>query len=271
MLFPWLRRLRAAPRIPDAAWQATLARYRFLAGRPAADVERLRQFAAEFLRDKEFHGAHGFVISDEVALAIAAQAVLPVLHLKGGLDWYDDFVGVVVHPCEAVARRKTMDDTGVVHEYEEVVAGEAMERGPVMLSWQDVLAGDGASGDGYNVVIHEFAHKIDMRDGDADGCPPLPAGFRGASNSREAWFAALKPAYDGFREQVIIAERFGGAAPWLDAYGAETTGEFFAVACEAYFVNRARLAGDFPELADLFDEFFTPAAARRERGRLARE
>ena len=101
----WLRGLRAAPEIPEAAWQATLVRYRFLGDRPTVDVAQLRTLAALFLRDKEFHGAHGFVISDEVVLAIAAQAVLPLLHLKGGLAWYDDFVGIVVHPAEVVAHR----------------------------------------------------------------------------------------------------------------------------------------------------------------------
>ena len=104
-----------------------------------------------------------------------------MLHLKGGLAWYDDFVGIVVHPSEVVARRKTTDETGVVHEYDEVLAGEAMDRGPVMLSWQDVLASSVTRDEGYNVVIHEFAHKIDMRGGAADGCPPLPAGFAGTS------------------------------------------------------------------------------------------
>ncbi|MBT2304722.1 zinc-dependent peptidase [Variovorax paradoxus] len=258
-MFGWLRGLRAPPPIPEPAWQATLARYPFLAERPAADLERLRRLAAEFLRDKEFHGAHGFVITDEVALAVAAQAVLPVLHLRGGLRWYDDFVGIVVHPSEAVARRKTTDETGVVHEYEEVLAGEAMDRGPVMLSWQDVLASSITRDAGYNVVIHEFAHKIDMRGGAADGCPPLPAGFAGTSSARDArvaWFAVLQPAYDAFREKIIVAERFGGEPPWLDAYGAESPGEFFAVACEAYFVNRTKLAAEFAELVALFDEFF---------------
>lgn len=259
-MFGWLRKLRAAPPIPEAAWQATLARYRFLADRPAADAERLRELAAEFLRDKRFHGAHGFVISDEVALAIAAQAVLPVLHLKGGLNWYDDFIGVVVHPSEVVAQRKTVDATGVVHEYEEIVAGEAMDRGPVMLSWQDVLASGATQAEGYNVVIHEFAHKIDMRGGSVDGCPPLPPGFRGTTNAREAraaWLAVLQPAFDAFREKTIVAERFGGDPPWLDPYAAQSIGEFFAVACEAYFVNRGQLQGDFPELVALFDDFFT--------------
>jgi Mlc titration factor MtfA (ptsG expression regulator) len=260
-MFKWLRRLRALPPIPDAAWQGTLARYAFLGERPAAERQRLRTLSAEFLRDKQFHGAQGFVITDEVALAIAAQAVLPVLHLKGGLDWYDDFVGIVVHPSEVVAQRKVVDEAQVVHEYEEVVAGEAMDRGPVMLSWQDVLASSVTSEGGYNVVIHEFAHKIDMRGGDADGCPPLPAGFAGKRSAREAraaWLAVLKPAYDDFREKTILADRFGADPPWLDAYGATSLSEFFAVACEAYFVNRPNFARDFPAVLLLLDEFFLP-------------
>jgi len=261
----WLRRLRAPPRLPDAAWQATLDRYPFLAERPAADRERLRLLAATFLRDKEFHGAQGFVITDEVALAVAAQAVLPVLHLKGDLSWYDDFVGIVIHPSEVVAHRTTTDATGVVHQYDEVVAGEAMDRGPVMLSWQDVLASSVTRAEGYNVVIHEFAHKIDMRSGAADGCPPLPAGFLGRRSAREAraaWFAVLQPAYDSLREKVIMADRFGGEAPWLDAYGAQSPAEFFAVACEAYFVNRSALQAEFTALVGLFVAFFNSPTAR---------
>lgn len=251
-MFGWLRGLRAAPVIPDAAWQATLRRYRFLADLPAADGARLRALAALFLRDKRFHGAGDFTITDEVALAIAAQAVLPLLHLPGGLDWYDDFVGVVVHAGEVVARRRVTDADAVVHEYDEVIAGEAMEHGPVMLSWQDVLASSVTTGDGYNVVIHEFAHKIDMRDGAVDGCPPLPPAVRAR------WLAAIHAAYEAFREKTILADRFNAEPPWLDAYGAESIGEFFAVACEAYFVNRARFSEDFPVLLALFDGFFRP-------------
>jgi len=255
----WLRKLRPLPVIPDATWQATLVRYPFLAERPSADVQRLRLLAAEFLQGKEFHGAHGFVITDEVALSIAAQAVLPLLHLSAGLAWYDDFVGVVVHPAEVVAPRKVMDEAGVVHEYEEVVAGEAMEHGPVMLSWQDVLASSVTIDEGYNVVIHEFAHKIDLRNGAANGCPPLPPGFGGTQNARAAaaaWMAVMEPAYTAFREKTIVAERFGGEPPWLDDYGAESISEFFAVACEAYFVNRGQFAREEPALLRLFDEFF---------------
>lgn len=246
----WLRRRRARE-IPQPLWAATLASYPFLADRPPVEVDRLRELAAQFLAAKEFHGAQGLVITDGMALDIAAQAVLPVLHL--GLDWYDDFVGIVVHPDEVVARRSTTDDDGIVHDWEEVLAGEAMEGGPVMLSWSDVRDAGVAAAVGYNVVIHEFAHKIDLRDGAPDGCPPMPS-----TAARRHWLGALEPAFHAFREQVIVAERFSGEPPWLDAYGATAIDEFFAVACEAYFVNRERFRAEFPTLAPLFDGFFRP-------------
>lgn len=247
-MWGWLRR-RGAPALPDALWDATLARYPFLADRPPADRQRLRELAAAFLAEKEFHGAGGLAITDEIALAIAAQAVLPVLHL--GLAWYDDFVTVVVHPDEVLARRSTMDETGVVHDWDEVLAGEAMEGGPVMLNWRDVAQAGTSAATGFNVVIHEFVHKIDLRDGAPDGCPPLPS-----REARREWLGAMERSYQRFREDVIKAERFGAEPPWLDPYGATAIDEFFAVACEAYFVNRSRFAQDFQELAVLFDGFY---------------
>jgi hypothetical protein len=242
-MFGWWRRRREPPGIPDALWDQVLRDFPFL---QSEDPAALRALSARFLAQKEFHGAQGLAITDAIALAIAAQAVLPVLHL--GLRWYDDFVGIVVHPDEVVARRQSMDEAGVVHEWDEVLAGEAMDEGPVMLSWADV---QGASADsGYNVVVHEFIHKIDMRDGAPDGCPPLPRA------ARQAWLEVLHAEHERFREQVVIADRFGGEPTWLDPYGAENPGEFFAVAGEAYFVNRERFTQEFPRLVPLFDGFF---------------
>jgi Mlc titration factor MtfA (ptsG expression regulator) len=249
----WWRRLtgrRVAGRlIPDALWSDTLAQYSFLAALSLEQRTALRQLSSEFLADKEFSGAQGLQVTDAMAVAIAAQACLPVLHL--GLSWYDDFKGIVVHPGAMLARREVVDDLGVVHRYREEITGEAMAGGPVTLSWQDVASADGLAGEGYNVVIHEFAHKIDMRDGLADGCPRL------ASRAAYAhWQTVMQSAYERFRAQVVMADRFGAEPPWLDAYAATDPGEFFAVACEAYFVNRSRLTQDFGELVGLFDQFF---------------
>jgi Mlc titration factor MtfA (ptsG expression regulator) len=255
-MFSWLRKRPAARAIPEDLWQSVLGAYPFLAARSPGQLHALREAAAQFLATKEFHGTHGLAITDAIALAIAAQAVLPVLEL--GLAWYDDFVGIVVHPGEVLARRTETDETGVVHQWDEVLAGEAMDGGPVMVNWHDVEGAGATAEQGYNVVIHEFIHKIDMRDGEADGCPPLRS--RGA---RRDWLAAIRAEWEAFREKVIIAERFGGQPPWLDAYAAEAVSEFFAVACEAYFVNRGRFENDFPALAQLFDGFFTPAKTPR--------
>lgn len=258
MIARWLqaRRARREARIleqraiPDALWQLTLARYAFLSQRSAQDLCRLRDMATLFLARKEFSGAHALEVSDEMAVAIAAQACLPVLEL--GLDWYDSFVGIVVHPDLVSVRREHMDETGVVHEYEESLAGEAMEGGPVMLSWRDVaLSGDSAEY-GYNVVIHEFAHVIDMRDGAADGVPPLPT-----RAAREHWLAVLEAHFAALCDEV---DR--GDEPLLDPYAAESLEEYFAVATETFFVAPFELRAEHPELYALLAGFYRqdPAA-----------
>ncbi|MFZ2651734.1 MAG: M90 family metallopeptidase [Burkholderiaceae bacterium] len=237
--------------IPEPLWRLTLTRYGFLAGLDAPAAAELRELATLFLAEKEFFGADGLHVSDEMAVAIAAQACLPILRL--GLHWYDGFKGIVVHADAVMAQREVVDEFGVVHEYEEELSGEAMEGGPLMLSWRDVQD-SGASADwGYNVVIHEFAHILDMRDGVADGVPLLPD--RGA---RERWTAVLDAQYREFCESVDQ-----GLDTVLDPYGAESPDEFFAVATEAFFTVPSQARGAHPQLYALLAEFFRqdPAAA----------
>lgn len=261
-----LARFGGAPLLPDALWQQVLSGFPLLRQLPAASQQRLRMLTGQFLTDKEFTGARGLTVSDEMAVAIAAQACLPILNMgPKGLALYRGFKGIVVHPGAMLARRRVTDAAGVVHHYTEVLAGEAMDKGPVTLSWEDVAsaarprAADSADGAdsadtgslGHNVVIHEFIHKMDMADGPANGCPPLPS-----RAARQAWQATMTAAYERFRQQVVMADRFGAPPPWLDTYGAQSPVEFFAVAGEAYFVNRARFAQDFADVTALFDGYF---------------
>ncbi len=237
--------------IPEPLWQATLARFPFLALLDEASAQRLREMSTLFLDRKEFSGAHGLSITDDMAVAIAAQACLPIVNL--GLDWYDGFVGIVVHAGEVVAQREVMDEDGVMHHYGEPLTGEAMEGGPVTLSWQDVAeAGDSAEW-GYNVVIHEFAHVLDMRDGEADGVPPLPS-----REARAEWQAVFGARYEAFCAQVDAGEE-----TLLDPYGAEAASEFFAVACEAFFVAPLDLQCEHAEVYALLRQFFQQDPALR--------
>jgi Mlc titration factor MtfA (ptsG expression regulator) len=230
--------------IPDVLWRRTLKRFPFLPREGSADGEELRRLCSLFLDRKEFSGARGLVVSDDMAVAIAAQACLPILRL--GLDAYDGFVGIVVHPGQARVRREHVDDAGVVHEYEDVLSGEAVHGGPVMLSWRDVRAA-GASADlGYNVVIHEFAHVLDMADGLADGMPLLPVDLPAAQ-----WRQTLQADYE------ILCRRVDADEPTaLDPYGAQSPDEFFAVASEAFFVAPQAMRAEHATLYTMFSRYY---------------
>jgi Mlc titration factor MtfA (ptsG expression regulator) len=237
------RTLQRRP-IPDDLWQLTLQHYPFLARLSAADGSRLREMSTLFLARKEFSGTHGLSVTDEMAVAVAAQACLPVLEL--GLDWYDGFVGIVMHPGEMLAKRSTTDDDGVVHEYDELLSGEAVAGGPVTMSWQDVSSGAETMPQGYNVVVHEFAHVLDMRDGLADGVPPIAD-----RTLRDDWQREFEAAYLRFCDELDA-----GIDTWLDPYGAQAPEEFFAVCSEAFFVAPHELRARFRRLYDVMQRFF---------------
>ncbi|MDP9043286.1 MAG: zinc-dependent peptidase [Pseudomonadota bacterium] len=245
----WWRRWRADRTlerrpIPEALWQLTLARFPFLGWRGADDLATLRELTTLFLADKEFTGTRGLVVTDEMAVAIAAQACLPALRL--GLGWYAGFKGIVVHADAVVAQREIMDEDGVVHAYEEALAGEAMQGGPVMLAWHDVDTAAESADAGYNVVIHEFVHVMDMHDGQADGVPPLPD-----REAIDAWTRVLDAEYDAFCERVDRGED-----TFLDPYAAEAPEEFFAVTSEMFFVAPADLQLELPRMYTLLAGFF---------------
>jgi len=227
--------------IPDALWQATLARYPFL-----PDAPRLRAMSSLFLATREFHGAGGLVVTDAMAVAVAAQACLPVMHL--GLRAYGPTQGIVMHPGEVLAPREDVDEHGVVHQWEEPLAGEAMPGGPLMLTW-DAVDWQDDGGPVFNVVIHEFVHLIDLGNGESDGLPPLPS-----AEASRAWLEGLTAAWDRFADRVAHRE-----PSCIDDYGTEALDEFFAVAAEAFFVDPEALRAEDPALHQQLADYFQPA------------
>jgi hypothetical protein len=245
----WLREwrqrriLRRHP-IDERLWRRVRARLQFLDGLSAQEENRLRDMAIVFLAEKQITPVRGAALRDADRLSIALQACLPVLEL--GLDCYRGWVGIVVHPADFKVSRSETDEHGVVHEWDDELAGESWPGGPVVLSW-DALdeAGSVAEG-GVNVVIHEFAHKLDMMDGEMDGVPPLPT-----RQARAAWIAVLGRDLQRFRREVDA-----GGETFLDPYAAESEAEFFAVASEAFFESPNALQRGYPELYALFRQFF---------------
>lgn len=249
--------------IGDAMWQDTVGSLPFVASLPPEDISHLRLLSSLFLDGKEFSGAAGLQITDAQAVMVAAQACLPLVHMAPRdrpdlvLAWYDGFVGIVLQPGEVRARREWVDEDGIAHSASEDLTGEILEGGPLMLAWSDVQAAAETAKEAYNVVIHEFIHVMDLRDGHADGCPPMP------SDKRREWLTVMQAEYERFVQESELWERFGSLQegseqPLLDAYGRTGIDEFFPVAAEAYFTQREAFALRHPALLRVFDGFFKP-------------
>jgi hypothetical protein len=257
-----LARLGAASRvaIPDDLWQSAIEHLPYVATLDAVDRARLRELCEKLLADKEMSAAGELELNARMQVLIAIQACLPILNL--GIEWYRGWTSIVVYPSEFVVPREITDEDGVVHEYEEPISGEAWDGGPLIVSWADVegAAEDEDSTWSYNVVIHEFTHKLDMLNGDPDGIPPFDRQLHGGIDPKE-WREALADAFERFNAELdlIAAELPPGIDPDsedadphyahlpLDPYAASEEGEFFAVSSEQFFVDPARLQQAFPE------------------------
>jgi Mlc titration factor MtfA (ptsG expression regulator) len=212
----------------------------FLGHLDADDRRRLRAMTREFLAEKEWASADDLRLTPAIQLSIALQACLPVLNL--GLECYRGWVGIVVYPGDFVIPRSVMDEDGVVHDYDDVVLGEAWEGGPVVVSWFE----NKAEADGVNVVIHEFAHKLDMANGAIDGMPRLPADM-----SREEWIRVFDEAYEDFLGRIEAEE-----PTRLDPYAATDPAEFFAVMSEAFFQTPTLLYADYQAVYEQLQRFY---------------
>lgn len=238
-LFDWLRG-RRRPEIVADLWAQTVAGLPFLAVLTVDEQKRLKLLAEEFLAEKEFSTGGGLELSDAMCVAIAAQGCLPILEF--GLSAYRGWVGIVIYPDEFVVPRQMADEDGVVHEYDDVLSGEAWEGGPLIISWRDAQM----AGDGYNVVIHEFAHKLDMLNGEADGIPALHAGL-----PVDRWERVFFAAWEDFCQRVDSGEETR-----IDPYASEHPAEFFAVLSENFFEQPALLTAEYPELYALLRDYY---------------
>lgn len=221
-------------------------------GLSADEVEHLRQLAVLFLHQCQIVPAAGLPVDRDMKLHLAAQACLPVLAL--GLDWYRLCSTIVLYPGGFAARHRYQDALGLEHDEVSPMAGEAWGQGPVVLSWNDVA--DSGERDGFNVVIHEFAHKLDMLNGDANGYPPLHRGMR-----LDVWTGVWSKAYADFCAGVEA----GREDPAIDPYAAESPGEFFAVLSEVFFELPLALRMRYPEVYDQLTAFYRQSPARRLR------
>lgn len=214
------------------------------------EQDRLLEVCQELLSRKRWEAARGFALDDTVRVVIAAQAALLVLGLS--TDHFRLVSGIIVHPTTLLTSGvRPGPSASTVSADRLAVLGLAQDgRGPVALAWDQVLAGAHRRERGHNVVLHEFAHKLDMLDGAVDGTPVLPRELR------TEWVAVCTQVYDD-----LVA---GRPRPPMRWYGATNPGEFFAVATEVFFEQAGELATAEPELYAVLSRFYRQDPAARQ-------
>jgi Mlc titration factor MtfA (ptsG expression regulator) len=244
------RRILARVRLDEATWLRVAGRFSFFLRLDEAERARLKDLVVLFLHGKQMSAAGGLELDLEKKLGIAIQACIVILNL--GIEHYDGWVEIIVYPDEFVPRHEFRNEDGLIETDDVSYAGQAWLNGPVILSWADVEnAGDA---DGMNVVIHEFAHKLDMLNGDANGFPPLHKGM-----SREAWSKAFTAAYEDLCRRVDAGEDTE-----IDPYATESPAEFFAVISESFFEIPDLLQTVYPEVYGQLSQFYRQDPASRE-------
>ncbi len=220
-------------------------------GLSAVKRAHLRELTTLFLQRKTLSGVQGLEVSTEMAMSVAAQATLLVLEL--GLDYYNDWVEVVIYPGAFRVARESSDEAGLITLHEQTLSGESWLRGPVILSWDEVTAGMAIPPHSHNVVVHEFAHKLDMLNGRANGMPPLHSNME-----RMQWTAVFSHAFNHLQQHLARHQH-----AWVDAYAATDPAEFFAVVSECFFTDPHRLQSHYPAVYEQLVLFYKQNPATR--------
>lgn len=235
-LFKGRRRRRLLQTPLAGADRALMHRLAPLTAALPADLRPRHEGAVQLLlAEKHFEGAAGLAVTREMELAVAGLAAL--LQLRPDADWYPGLDTVLVYPEAFVVDHDVHDEHGFVHEGEDELAGESWQRGVVILSWQDV-AREAGHRDGYNVVLHEFAHQLDELTGEADGCPPLHDADLAAR-----WPEVFAAAFA--RHRKLLRRR---REVLFDENAAESPAEFFATAVELFFEYPRDLKGEYGDV-----------------------
>jgi Mlc titration factor MtfA (ptsG expression regulator) len=229
--------------IAPSIWAQAIDDLAMLDGLTGTERDRLRALALSFLQTKTLEPVGDDAEPPpELLAALALQACLPVLEL--GLDWYSGFRAVILYPGDFAAEREHIDDSGIVHVVRDELAGEAWDEGPVVLSRSALR--DGVAEPGYNLVIHELAHKLDLQNGVANGMPPLHGDMRPSD-----WSATFSEAFEALRTQLDRGEPTD-----LDPYAATDPAEFFAVTSEYFFTAPQSLESVYPGVYRLLSAFY---------------
>ena len=232
-------------------WQSVISKIQILNTLSSVEKARLRILCTLFLSKKYIVGANGLEITDNMKLTIAAQACLQILNL--GINSFDGWVEIIVYPGAFKVNRTITSEDGLVHQENNNLTGEAWDRGPLILSWEDVALESYDLQPGRNVVIHEFAHKLDMLNGRANGMPPLHPHM-----PIKEWSQTLSYAYERLNNKLDNFQH-----SYINPYASTNPGEFFAVISEYFFTAPDILFQYCPDVYDQLRQYYRQDTLQR--------
>ena len=257
-MFHWFinRRRKKLTRAPFPPLWEDIIRRNFAHYYILEDTERthLHALIQVFIAEKYWEGAGGLELTDEIRVTISAQACLLLLGLSH--NYYHNVESIIVYPSTVVPPQRKLgffENTSAPVELSHPIIGQAFRQGPVIIIWDAALRGGRHPESGHNVIYHEFAHKLDMLDGTADGTPPL----RDRAEYHD-WVQICSREYLRLKHNT---EK--GKESFLDAYAATNEAEFFAVATEQFFDQPRLMIKHAPDLYRVLKEYYNQNPSER--------
>ena len=238
----WARR-RAALALPfPEPWRTFLLdRYEHYHRLPPDLRRRFEDDVRIFLAEKRVTGV-GIEATDDLKLLVAASAVTLSLGWPG-YEW-DRLTEVLLYPDD-------FDRDYNLEPGEQL--GETHAWGTVILSVPALHESFEDPWDAYHVGLHEFAHLLDLGQGEFEG---IPAGIDAAAAAE--WVAVVEKERERMRRGKSV----------IDDYGEDDPVEFLGVAVEAFFEVSLALRLRHREVYRILSGYFRqdPAAWDDARG-----
>lgn len=189
----------------------------------------------KFLTAIKITGANAEV-EDLDRVLIGAAAVIPVFAIP---DWeYVNLREVLLYPGNF---NTDYEQQGSNRTISGMVGTGGMENVMILSKWE-LRQGFINSNSNHNTAIHEFVHLVDKMDGTLDGVPELLL---------ERQYVAR---WNELMEQAMEDIRQGRSN--INAYGATSPVECFAVTAEYFFEKPAVFEAEHPELAAMMQRIF---------------
>ncbi|MBU3821921.1 zinc-dependent peptidase [Flavobacteriaceae bacterium XHP0103] len=216
-LYPFLRKLEKH--------QKTILtqKFRFYNRLTAKQRRYFEHRVASFIKDKDFIGRGGCIVTEEMKVLISATAVMLTFGFR---DFYIGLISkIVIYPERFYSKTNEKYHKGEFNPKLETL----------VLSWEDFEQGFDVENDNLNLGIHEFTHAIHL-----NSIKERDISSTIFSDSFQE-LASMLSSQDDLRDRLVSSKYFR-------KYAFTNQFEFLAVAIENFIETPQDFKSEFPEV-----------------------